>query len=99
RRRSSPLFPYTPLFRSFPSPLRRDEQGRVRVIAGVTSFGAALDAAFDEIRQHARGSASVLIRLADTLQAISRKLCRPADRDAVRSEEHTSELQSRENLV
>jgi uncharacterized membrane protein len=69
--------------RALPSPIRQDDQGRVRVIAGVTSFGDALDAALDEIRQYARGSASVLIRLADTLLAISRKIRRPADRDAV----------------
>jgi uncharacterized membrane protein len=69
--------------RALPSPIRQDDDGRVRVITSVTSFGDALDAAFDEIRQHAGASASVLIRLAETLLAISRKLRRPADRDAV----------------
>lgn len=69
--------------RAFPSPVREDDQGRVRVITGVTSFGDALDAAFDEIRQHARDSAAVMTRLAETLLAIARKLRRPADRDAV----------------
>src|SRR5690606_4993307 len=53
--------------RSLPSPNRQDDQGRVRVITSVTSFGDALDAAFDEIRQHARDSASVMTRLAETL--------------------------------
>jgi uncharacterized membrane protein len=69
--------------RALPAPIRQDEKGRARVITSVTSFADALDAAFDEIRQHARDSASVLIRLADTLLAISLKLRRRADRDAV----------------
>jgi len=69
--------------RSLPSPYRRDGTGRVRVIAEPITFGDALDAAFNEIRQHGCRTASVVIRLAETLLVIARKVTRPDDRDAL----------------
>src|SRR3712207_9209121 len=83
----STLFPYTSLFRS---------QTRV---AGVDAFDGPVDEAFAPM--------SVTLRLEDDLD-VSRgdMLCRPQNRrllerdlDAMRSEEHTSELQSRQYLV
>lgn len=69
--------------RPSPSPIRRDAKGRVRVIIDRVSFRGALDAAFDEIRQYGRSSASVTIRLVETLLVISRKATRETDRDAI----------------
>src|SRR5690606_40173169 len=77
RRRTSPLFPYTTLFRS------RRVAWTLRRRTGVAAAAAA------------GGPGPVAAARADV---------RPAGtavrgRGAVRSEEHTSELQSRENLV
>lgn len=69
--------------RSMPSPYRRDDEGRVRVMSDPITFGNALDAAFNEIRQHGCGTASVTIRLAETLLVIARKVTRREDQDAL----------------
>jgi uncharacterized membrane protein len=69
--------------RRMPSPVHQDEEGRVRVIVERVSFADTLNAAFDEIRQYGRSSASVTIRLVDTLLEIARKTTRPSDRDAL----------------
>ena len=66
-----------------PSRVRKDGDGKVRLIAEPTTFGSVLDAAFDEIRQYGRDSASVTTRLVETLHVIARKTTRPADRDAI----------------
>lgn len=69
--------------RATPSPVLRDEDGGVRVIIERVSFPDALDAAFDEIRQYGRDSASVIIRLVETLLVVARKATRESDRDAI----------------
>lgn len=70
--------------RRIPSPVRRDEDGRVRVIARPWTFRGAIDAAFDQIRQNARGNAAVSIRLLEGLGLLASHVWRPDDRDAVR---------------
>ena len=70
--------------RRIPSPVRRDEEGRVRVIARPWTFRGAIDEAFDQIRQHARGNAAVSIRLLEGLGLLASHVWRPDDRDAVR---------------
>ncbi|MEZ6053579.1 MAG: DUF2254 domain-containing protein [Planctomycetaceae bacterium] len=69
--------------RRMPSPLRYDDENRLRIIARPVTFSAALNAAFDEIRQHGRVSTAVTIRLAETLRAIAETVTRPSDRDAI----------------
>lgn len=69
--------------RQEPPSNRYDESGRLRVIAKGASFGDVLDASFNQIRQYARDSVAVTIRLLDTLTAIAEHLQRPEDRQAV----------------
>lgn len=57
--------------RAFPSPYRYDRENKLRVIARPTSFRGITNAAFDQIRQHGRSNAAVMVRLLDTLQIIA----------------------------
>src|SRR5207249_11232253 len=98
RHPTSTLFPYTTLFRS-----REDHlavRGRVDVrthllpralVAGGRAFGERVDATMD-VR------VGVLVELAHRVEHLPR-LLRRGGRVEVRSEEHTSELQSRFDLV
>jgi uncharacterized membrane protein len=70
--------------RRIPSPLRRDRQGGLRVIASGSDFPAMADAAFNQIRQYGRGSVSVILCLLDTIAAIAPNVERPADRECLR---------------
>src|SRR5690606_41858095 len=89
----SPLFPYTTLFRSF------DELGRVAVDHRHLLRDRVIGRDGDEARAEDRvGPGGIdLDRLA--IAEIEPELHALALADPVRSEEHTSELQSRENLV
>src|SRR5690606_39642928 len=83
-RRASPLFPYPTLFRSLPSAAGRLMQAEVE----------ALTRALDEPERPVAalvGGAKVSTKL--------ELLGNLIERVDLRSEEHTSELQSRENLV
>src|SRR5690606_41774916 len=84
---TSTLFPYTTLFRSVHHLLLR-EAGRIEV--GQARGGMQL---VDDIRR-----AVQVTRHGEVLGDDEPRLGRARDRDG-RSEEHTSELQSRENLV
>src|SRR3712207_7651260 len=83
----STLFPYTTLFRS---------QANMRIIdAAATRLGIPPGRTFCNIDRYGNTSAaSVPIALAEAADA-----GRLHDGDLVRSEEHTSELQSRQYLV
>src|SRR3712207_8102744 len=86
----STLFPYTTLFRSFYAYLLL-----VNDSAPVSSHGAALDRLSSlgfKVNQHRRRCES----LDELLEYIAEWEVR---RDELRSEEHTSELQSRQYLV
>lgn len=69
--------------RPVPSSIRRDDQGRVRVITAPVTFGEALGAAVDEIRRYGCGSVSVMLRLADALSAVAARTTRSQDRQAL----------------
>src|SRR4051812_49633241 len=86
---TSPLFPYTTLFRS--SRLRHDTRHRPHI---EDAAGAALD--------HPREQPVDQVRRAHHIELEKRLELGPRpfiDEPAVRSEEHTSELQSHVNLV
>ncbi len=69
--------------RPMPSPYRRDENSRLRIVAPPVSFAEILDASFGQIRQNAGTSAAVTIRLMDVMAIIAESADRPDDRSAV----------------
>lgn len=69
--------------RTFPVPCRRDEEGKLRMIADEVTFKGAVDAAFNQIRQYSRTNPALLIRMLETIGALAEFARRPADRDAL----------------
>lgn len=57
--------------RSIPSPMRVDPEGKLRVIAYPTGFENVADAAFNQFRQHAKGSLAVLLRMMEVCVRIA----------------------------
>ena len=57
--------------RDAPSPLRHDDEGRLRLVAPGSSFAGIVDAAFNQIRQSARSNPAVAIRMLDVIAQIA----------------------------
>jgi len=55
----------------FPTPYRYDSDNKLRVIADNHTFAGMLNAAFNQIRQYAEGSPSVMIRLLEAMISIN----------------------------
>jgi len=72
--------------REFPSPYRRDDDGRLRVIAEREQFPELLASAFGPIRQYGRDAAPVLVRLLVALAAVAARTRQREDREAVTRE-------------
>jgi uncharacterized membrane protein len=70
--------------REMPSPDRLDGENKLRVIAPITTFPDIADAAFDQVRQYARTSAAVTIRLLETIAVVANFARRSEDRAALR---------------
>ncbi|MGV8899676.1 MAG: DUF2254 domain-containing protein [Burkholderiaceae bacterium] len=70
--------------RGMPSTHRFDEQGQLRIVAPTSTFAGIVDAAFNQIRQYARSSAAVTIRLLETITVIAAATCVPQDQAALR---------------
>jgi uncharacterized membrane protein len=70
--------------REDPSPVRRDDAGTVRVVARTYSFRSAVNAAFDQIRQHGRGSLAVTLRLLEVLGDLGGRVRTEGQRESVR---------------
>jgi uncharacterized membrane protein len=68
----------------FPSKYRYNEDGDLRVIADALTYEGMLDAAFNQIRQFASGSPSVVIRLLEALITIHEFTHRPYYKRAVK---------------
>src|SRR5690606_39401065 len=90
---ASTPFPYTTLFRS-----RGD---RARAVAGVQIVENRIESVPVDGAVRSRVSDKVTRRVSDSLDRLVERQLELLDAfaDEVRSEEHTSELQSRENLV
>lgn len=69
--------------RDMPSSHRFDEQGQLRIVAPAPTFSGIVDAAFNQIRQYARSSAAVTIRLLETITVIAAATSRPQDQAAL----------------
>jgi uncharacterized membrane protein len=65
--------------RKMPSAYRHDEQHRLRLVVAPITFTEIVDTAFNQIRQYARPSAAVTIRLLETIAVIAEAVHRPAD--------------------
>lgn len=66
--------------RDMPSPYRFDPQQRLRVLTVPVSFAGIVDTAFTQIRQYARTSTGVNLRLLETIAVIAEVLEPPLDR-------------------
>jgi uncharacterized membrane protein len=84
--------------RKIPSPHRRDDRGTLRIIAEPTTFANLADAALNPIRQHARSSAAVTIRLLETITEIAGQARRPDDRADLRRHAEMLARGAREGL-
>src|SRR5690606_40361693 len=96
---TSTLFPYTTLFRSFQEAVQFHQLG-LTIIDEQHRFGVHQRLA---LREKGRQDKQVPHQLVLTATPIPRTLAMSLygdlDTSVIRSEEHTSELQSRENLV
>lgn len=70
----------------FPSRYRYDDQGRLRVVADVSTFGGIAHTIFSRIRHYGGGSPVVLNRLLEAVAAFGPRIGSAADRDLVRDE-------------
>ncbi|MEP6551335.1 MAG: DUF2254 domain-containing protein [Gemmatimonadales bacterium] len=70
--------------REMPSPFRHDGENKLRVVAPATAFADFADAAFDQVRQYARSSAAVTLRLLETIAVVAEFAHRPEDRAVLR---------------
>lgn len=70
--------------KAVPSRYHFDEEGRLRVVAEVSTVAGIVDASFHQIRQAARLDTSVTLRLLETITAVSRHTRAPAFREALR---------------
>jgi uncharacterized membrane protein len=69
--------------RSIPSPFRFDAKHQLRVIARAVTFSGVVNAAFNQIRQYGRSSASVTIRLLEAITLIGKCTLKQEDRVAL----------------
>jgi uncharacterized membrane protein len=70
--------------KAIPSHFRYDDDGQLRVVTNASTIAGIVDAAFNQIRQAARGHTSVTLRLLETIAAVCRHTKNPAFRDALR---------------
>jgi uncharacterized membrane protein len=69
--------------RRLPSPYRRDDKGRVRVVVEGDTAEGIVGAAFHQVRQASRGNAAVTLRLLETIATAAPAVRTPALRDAL----------------
>ncbi len=70
--------------REMPPSCRHDRDNKPRVITPATTFTDFADAALNQVRQYARSSAAVTIRLLETIAVVAESARRPDDRAALR---------------
>jgi uncharacterized membrane protein len=72
--------------RPVPSPYRFDSENRLRIIAYPVSFAAALGTALNQIRDHGRGHAPILLLMMSTLLRLAEQALRNSDLDAIQEQ-------------
>ncbi len=85
--------------RELPSKYRYDEGHKLRVIAKGTTFADVADAALNQMRQYGRSSASVTLRLLESLAVVAQHVRRDEDGAAVLRHAGMIERGSREALT
>lgn len=69
--------------RAIPSAVRIDKAGRLRIVSDPLDFAVVVDTAFTQLRQHARSSAVVAVRLLETIIVIAARIDEQASRSAL----------------
>ena len=69
--------------RDLPPPYRYDDDGGLRLVVPAFTFPDIANAAFNQIRQHARSSTAVTIRLLETIAVIAAAASRAEDQAAL----------------
>lgn len=69
--------------RRLPSRFRYDSEGRLRVVTEPYTYSGILDAAFNQLRQNARGQAAVMIHLMGAIALLARREVPKAYREAL----------------
>ncbi len=84
--------------RQMPKAGQYDDQGRLRLIRDVVTFGGVVDAAFNQIRQNGRANVAVIIRLLEALAIIATRARTEEQRGALRRQAEMVWRGSREAL-
>ena len=69
--------------RGLPGPLRYDDDGVLRLVTPVTTFGGLVDMAFNQIRQYGRTSVPVTLRLLEVIAVAAEQLTGSEERAAL----------------
>lgn len=85
--------------KEIPSSYRYDDQDKLRVITRSVTFEAALDKAFNQIRQYGHSSVAVTIRLLDAIGTIAPFTHTKADLTALLRHANTIERGSQDGIV
>jgi uncharacterized membrane protein len=81
-----------------PEEHRLTREGKTLVTIPATTFTGVCDAAFNQIRQHARRDVAVTIRLLETIAAVASDARRPEHRDALRCHADLARRNSRATI-
>src|SRR5690606_42007805 len=96
---TSPLFPYTTLFRSYRHELEADIEPFKGLLLGLFFIAVGMSANLQVLVQRPLVVIGIVVVLMAIKGGILFAMFRLQKHPLRRSEEHTSELQSRENLV
>jgi uncharacterized membrane protein len=84
--------------RDFPPVHFVDEKGQLRLIEKPITFGALLNAAFNQIRQHGQANAAIIIHLLETPAVIAQRANREEDKSALLRHAMMVKRSAEENL-
>ncbi|MGC1478927.1 MAG: DUF2254 domain-containing protein [Chthoniobacterales bacterium] len=78
---------------------RHDDAGNLRVVLNGTTFDGHVNSAFNQIRQNARGSTAILIRLIQVLISIAEVADSPDRRDVIRRQSEMVAQTARRDIL
>jgi uncharacterized membrane protein len=71
-----------------PSAYRYDDNGTLRLVFEPATFEEFIDAAFDPLREYGRGMVEIVVRLLQSIEAISRRVSIPQNRETLSIHAH-----------